>query len=162
LTKNTTGESNTAIGDSAGFNVSGSNNTFIGANSGYNISGSNNTILGRYQGSAGELLTNNIILADGEGQIKAQYSGSAWSFQGGIKLNVGGDKPANTVTLSTDSGGETTLSNSLIQSNSIILLTARGDYRLWVAAQTAGSATIDSSVGSTSITFNYLIINPTT
>ena len=125
LTKNTTGESNVAIGDSAGFNVSGSNNTFIGSNSGYNISGSNNTILGRYQGSAGELLTNNIILANGQGTIKAQYSGSAWSFQDEIKLNKGNNKTTDVVTLTTDSTGSATLSNSLINSSSIILLTQK-------------------------------------
>jgi hypothetical protein len=161
LTKNTTGESNTAIGDSAGFNVSGSNNTFIGASSGYNISGSNNTILGRYQGSSGETLTNNIILADGQGQVKAQYSGSAWSLQDGIKLNVGSNKTTDVVSVN----ATLTVSNSLVTANSIILVTTQNSttgpvYPAVVTSKGAGTFSIAHNFGG-NLDVAYLIINPT-
>jgi hypothetical protein len=161
LTKNTTGESNTAIGDSAGFNVSGSNNTFIGASSGYNISGSNNTILGRYQGSSGETLTNNIILADGQGNVKAQYSGSAWSLQDGIKLNVSSNKTTDVVSVN----ATLTVSNSLVTANSIILVTTQNSttgpvYPAVVTSKGAGTFSIAHNFGG-NLDVAYLIINAT-
>jgi uncharacterized coiled-coil protein SlyX len=164
LNKNTTGAQNTVIGNDAGFFASGSQNTYIGASSGNNITGSNNTILGRYQGSAGETLTNNIILADGSGTAKAQYSGSAWSFQGEIKLNKGSDKPCDIVTVG--SGG-TTVNNSLVTSNSIILVTTQqlggtdpGTHPAVVHSKTTGSFVIKHGLGD-SLLVAYLIINPT-
>lgn len=164
LTKNTTGDLSTAIGDSAGFNASGSQNTFIGQYSGYNITGSNNTILGSYQSTAGTILNNNIVLADGQGNVQAQYSGSAWSLQGEIKLNKGSNKPADIV--STDSSGTVTVYNSLVTSNSIILVTVQDRqsvssvYPAVVGNKTAGEFTIYTNVASPN-QVAYLIINPT-
>ena len=163
LTKNTTGVQNTVIGNDAGFFASGSQNTYIGASSGNNITGSNNTILGRYQGSSGETLTNNIILADGSGTAKAQYSGSAWSFQDGIKLNVGSNKPADIVSVL---NGNATVNNSLATTSSIILLTTQelvngGQYPAIVGNKTNGSFDIKTNQSET-VKVAYLIINPTT
>jgi uncharacterized coiled-coil protein SlyX len=123
LQNNTGGERSTAIGDSAAQFASGSQNTFIGHSSGMNVTGSNNVIIGSYKGVAGEVISNNIILSDGQQNVRAQYSGSAWSFQDGIKLNKGSNKTTDIVTLTTDTTGSATLSNSLINSSSIILLT---------------------------------------
>jgi hypothetical protein len=85
LQQNTTGESNTAIGDSAAQFSSGSFNTFIGANSGYRVTGSFNTILGTYQGVAGEKIDNNIILSDGQQNVRAQYDGD-WQFKDNVNV----------------------------------------------------------------------------
>jgi uncharacterized coiled-coil protein SlyX len=161
LNSNTTGTQNVAIGNNAGFRNNGGNNTYIGDSAGYNITGSNNTIVGRYQGSTGQSFSNNIILADGQGNVKAQYSGSAWSFQDEIKLNVGANKPAGQGSATTDGAGLGTFTNSLITTSSIVLLSSLGSYSIWGGACSAGSMVIASSLGSSGVSFNYLIINPT-
>ena len=101
-----------------------------------------------------------VKIQNNSGSRSIELNAQTIQLSGSIQLPFGTDKPAGTVSLSTDSGGEATLTNSLIQSNSVILLTAKGDYRLWISSQSAGSAIIDSSVSSTTITFNYLVINP--
>jgi hypothetical protein len=165
LNKNTTGAQNTAVGNDAGFFASGSQNTYIGASSGNNITGSNNTLIGRYQGSSVIVLNNNIILSDGQGNVKAQYSGSAWSFQDEIRLNKGSDKPSDIVTVA--SGG-TTVNNSLVTSNSIILVTTQelGGTDPQVHAAVVHSKTTGSFIIKHTLADNlqvaYLIINPTT
>jgi len=160
LTKNTIGSLNTAIGDSAGFNTSGSNNTFIGQYAGYNVTGSNNTIMGSYQGTTGIVLNNNIILADGQGNIKAQYSGSAWSFQDGIKLNTGTNKTTDIVSVNST----LTVNNSLVTANSIIFLTTQNSgtspvYPAVVTSKGTGTFDIAHSYGG-ALNVAYLIINP--
>jgi hypothetical protein len=115
------GDENVAIGRNAGQNTSGSFNTFIGNSAGENISGSRNVIIGRYQGSSGETFNNNIILADGSGNIKAQYSGSAWSLQDNIKFNKGSNKTTDIVSVNSTA----TISNSLVTAASIILVTTQ-------------------------------------
>lgn len=76
LYANTTGSYNTAVGQQAGTaNTTGSNNTYIGYSSGFNITtGSNNTIIGRYFGTAA--MANNIVLADGAGNVRYQWDGT--------------------------------------------------------------------------------------
>jgi uncharacterized coiled-coil protein SlyX len=161
MNKNTTGNTNVVIGNDAGFyNVSGSSNTFIGASAGNNIFGNNNVIIGRYQGT-GEILSNNIILADGSGTIKAQYSGSAWSFQDGIKLNVGSNKTTDVVSVN----ATLTVSNSLVTANSIILVTTQNSttgpvYPAVVTSKGAGTFSIAHNFGG-NLDVAYLIINPT-
>ncbi len=164
LTKNTTGELNTAIGDSAGFNASGSYNTFIGNYSGYNITGSNNTIIGTYQGVAGQVINNNIVLADGQQNVKAQYSGSAWSFQDNIKFNKGSNKTTDIVTVNTS----LTVSNSLVTTNSIILVTTQDressptTSAAFATVGNKGTGTFDIFTNlSGDLKVAYLIINPT-
>ena len=76
---------NTLIGTWAGaVMTSGSFNTIVGigdATTGVGI-GNNNTIIGGRLKNLPGALSNNIILADGSGSIRAQYSGS-WIFSGG-------------------------------------------------------------------------------
>ena len=83
----TSGSSNTIIGDGAGLYLTGSNNTFLGTNAAqsittgnYNITigqsvnvgttGSYNTIIGSQITFVNATFSNNIILADGQGNIR--------------------------------------------------------------------------------------------
>jgi len=89
LLSNTTGSNNTASGNKALLNnTTGSNNTAIGDNSGNGITtGSGNTLIGAkigYYVSLFPSLTNNIILANGTGDIKAQHDGTNWTMQGTV------------------------------------------------------------------------------
>jgi len=79
---------NTFLGSYAGHGVSGSStgntNTFVGYTSGYNMTtGSNNTILGSFDGNQGSLdirtSSNNIVLSDGSGnpQFYIRYGDSS-------------------------------------------------------------------------------------
>ena len=164
LNANINGSRNIAIGNDCAIAASGSDNTYIGASAGSQVTGSSNVIIGRYQGSSGTVLNNNIILADGQGNVKAQYSGSAWSLQGEIKLNVGGNndsKPAGIGSVNTDGSGDGTFYNSLIIPTSVVMLTSQGSYRISVGTCSTGSVAINSSLGSSGVGFTYLIINPT-
>jgi hypothetical protein len=162
LQSNTTGNSNFGFGVDSGRFASGSSNVFIGGQSGQNLTGSFNTIIGSFTGTAGDVLNNNIILADGNGNARAQYSGSAWSLQGEIKLTDGG--PIGVTTLSFDNVAQATLSNSLINTASVILITpigGGGGGQIFLAqAPSTGSVLLQSGQASTAATFNYLIINP--
>jgi hypothetical protein len=165
LSSNTTGNKNLAIGNDAGIFASGSQNIFIGASAGQNITGSNNTIIGSFTGTAGSPLNDNIILADGAGNARAQYSGSAWSFIGGINLESGSGKTTGLVTA--DSSG-TTVSNGLVTANSMIFLTPQdldsgGNPvdRFTVYDKTTGSFKVKTDNGAATTQFAYLIINPT-
>ena len=163
LYNHTDGTRNIAIGPSSAQNFrSGSNNIFIGYQTGNSISGSNNSILGAYNGT-GETINNNIILADGAGTIKAQYSGSAWSLQDGIKLNKGSNKTSDIVTVNASA----TISNSLVTVDSIILVTCQdrenqaGVYPPVVGNKGTGTFDIFTNIAS-NMKVAYLIINPTT
>ena len=78
----TTGFTNTAIGYQTLGNAStASGNTVVGYNAGLNITtGSNNTIIGVYAATA--TMSNNIILADGQGTIRYQWNGTTNNFTG--------------------------------------------------------------------------------
>jgi hypothetical protein len=151
---------NVAIGNESGRYASGSSNIFIGGQSGQYVTGSANTIIGSFQSTAGTILDNNIILADGVGNVKAQYSGSAWSLHNEIKLTSNG--PIGKVTLNFNSSAQATLSNSLINPTSIILITTIGGSQIITLNGTpsTGSVLLQSNFASTAQTFNYLIINP--
>lgn len=75
---------NIAIGVSASFSASSAiNNTTIGYRAGANITtGSYNTIIGSFTGSS--TLANNVVLADGQGQVRYQWNGSTNGFTGSI------------------------------------------------------------------------------
>jgi len=68
-------------------NTTGSNNTAIGYNTGLSAgsgTGSGNTILGANVTGLATTLSNNIILANGTGAIKAQNDGTNWTMQGTV------------------------------------------------------------------------------
>jgi hypothetical protein len=70
------GAFNIALGFGVGASItSGSNNTLFGYGAGQSITtGNYNTILGAYAGTAG--MSNNIVLADGQGNIRYQWNGT--------------------------------------------------------------------------------------
>ena len=75
-----TGDHNTSIGYNSLLNVLGIQNTAVGSGSGSAITtGTNNLILGMNDGSTIATLNNNIIISDGQGNIRAQ-----WAFGGGL------------------------------------------------------------------------------
>jgi hypothetical protein len=80
---------NTGIGARAGQNVtSGSNGVFVGYNTGLGITtGSYNTVLGAGVSGLAAALTDNIILATGQGTIRLQFDGTDWTFQGNTYLS---------------------------------------------------------------------------
>jgi hypothetical protein len=122
LNGNISGQRNIAIGSSAGIRASGSNNILIGYFSGADISGSNNVVLGSYNAfTPGEVINNNIIIADGSGILKAQYDGD-WQFKDNVNitgsLNVSG---STSMTGSLNVSGSTSMTGSLrVVGNQII------------------------------------------
>jgi hypothetical protein len=66
-----------------------SNNTALGYNTGLGITtGSGNTIIGANVTGLSANLTNNIILANGTGAIKAQHDGTNWTLTGGVSMGA--------------------------------------------------------------------------
>ena len=98
--QNNTVSDNTAVGSEAlRFNTTGQANTAIGYNTGDGITtGNYNTILGASVTGLSSSLSNNIILADGQGNIKLRYSGS-WTYSG----SIAGEVRALTITSQTAS-----------------------------------------------------------
>jgi hypothetical protein len=80
---------NTIIGKSAaGLFEYGNYNTYLGFNTGAGIQyGSSNTIIGARVTGLGASDSNNIILSDGDGNIRLRYSGS-WTYSGSIAGEV--------------------------------------------------------------------------
>jgi hypothetical protein len=80
----TTGDKNIALGYKSGSGVtSGTSNIMIGANTGsYSMTtGSYNTIIGTDITGLPSTLSNNIILADGAGNVRAQHNGTTgWAL----------------------------------------------------------------------------------
>ena len=83
------GNQNTVVGAAAlyGTFVTGSGNTVVGFLAGQGLkTGSYNTIIGANVGGLSDTLNNNIIVADGQGNIRARYSSSIWTLTDSIKL----------------------------------------------------------------------------
>ena len=79
----TSGAFNSTIGSASGTSVtSGARNTLLGYRAGALITtGGSNTILGAYEGT--QTLSSNIVLSDGDGNVKLQINGpGAWSPNG--------------------------------------------------------------------------------
>jgi hypothetical protein len=96
----TTGDHNTSIGYNSLLNVLGIQNTAVGSGSGSAITtGTNNLILGMNDGSTIATLNNNIIISDGQGNIRAQ-----WAFGGGL-THGGAISITDTTTSSSTSTG---------------------------------------------------------
>lgn len=86
----TSGSRNVYVYAAAG----GDGNTIVGANTGRGATSPVNcTILGARVQGLSATLTDNIILATGQGTIRSQFDGTSWTLQGGIstpgKVHVG-------------------------------------------------------------------------
>ena len=88
LYSNTEASGNTVIGNSAATSITtGGSNTIIGhETAGGLTTGSWNTIIGRntYTGN----ISNNIVLSNGQGAIKAQHDGNGWKFTGRMVMST--------------------------------------------------------------------------
>lgn len=78
---------NTAMGKNVLYNnTNGSNNVAIGYNTGGGIvNGNNNTIIGANVTGLSDV-SNNIIIANGNGTIKARNNGTDWTLTGGVSI----------------------------------------------------------------------------
>jgi hypothetical protein len=83
---------NAYFGQSAGYASTGYQNTLIGRNAGSAItSGNSNTLIGQYNGNQGgldiRLLSNYIVLSDGDGNPRGIFDGSGNYIVGGTLAN---------------------------------------------------------------------------
>ena len=80
-TSNTTGSNNSFYGMGSGSdNTTGAQNTFIGFNTGQGVStGNYNTVIGSQVKNFGDV-SNNVIIGDGQGNIRAQHNGTSWTL----------------------------------------------------------------------------------
>jgi hypothetical protein len=87
------GAFNIALGFGVGASItSGSNNTLFGYGAGQSITtGNYNTILGAYAGTAG--MSNNIVLADGQGNIRYQWNGTNTLLGQSGNVGIGTSSP---------------------------------------------------------------------
>ena len=99
---NNEGNNNVAVGFQAASNVStGQSNTIIGTNTGIGITtGNSNTVLGANVSGLSAALSNNIILADGGGTTRLQFSNTgALSLTGPAITVVAPTSPNRTLTV---------------------------------------------------------------
>lgn len=136
-----TGSFNTGVGMDVLLNLSaGSSNSAFGYNTGLGITtGTNNTILGAGVAGLAAGLTGHIILAIGDGTIKARYNGTSWALTGGIDSTaIGGVTPA--------AGAFTTISASGVITSTL----ATGTAPLTVASTTVvGNLNVSQLLGAT-------------
>jgi hypothetical protein len=135
LNNNSNASANVAIGNTAGAEITtGGYNTIIGTESARGLStGSWNTILGRYVYSGN--VSNNIIIGNGQGQIKAQHDGTNWTLTGG--LTAGG------VTYPSSNG-----------TNGQVLTTNGSGVASWANATSVTMASIGSASNSNGATIS--------
>jgi hypothetical protein len=117
LINQTTGNLNIAIGDNtAKYITTGVGNIAIGAGSGLDnlTTGSYNTILGGSLGSSIGNVSNNIILADGQGNIRFQWDGTNVKLNGNNAITQSGTITTNYLPKFT---GASTIGNSQIFDN---------------------------------------------
>ena len=125
---NTTSSFSTYVGYVAGENTTGEKNTFLGQGAGSSVTtGADNTIIGRYNGNQGGLdirtSSNNIVLADGDGNPRALFTSA-----GGMIVGDGAGFVNNTTAILCDGG--------------IYIGAYDGDKRITDASQGGGSDTL--------------------
>ena len=158
LIVNTTGQNNTAIGAGTLGNITtGSNNTGLGIEAGISITtGSNNTIIGNYAGTAS--LANNIVLADGQGNIRYQWNGTNNVF--GNPISGTSATFSSSVTASSfisSSAGNANVFNSASATTGwvqIAMNNTSGSAILAIESSTAGTTT-NGSLAYATILRNY-------
>jgi hypothetical protein len=119
LDRNTTADGNIAIGYGAlNLNTTGAYNTTVGYIAGSAITtGSYNTIVGRYVGTT--TMSSNIVLADGQGNIRFRYDGTNTFLSGSVAIGST-TSPSYTLDVSGTGkfGGTSTYNGFLISSHS--------------------------------------------
>lgn len=130
LSSNTSGSFNTGLGQSAlANNTTGIQNTGIGTNAGsYITTGNYNTIIGNYVGST--TLTSNVILADGQGNVRFQYNGTNTVIGQSGNVGIG----SNTISAPAITGVFLHISDAS-SNGSIRLGTASGNPSLYLSNQ---------------------------
>ena len=126
LAFNTTGSQNSAIGyRTLRFITTGNNNTALGYSTGLGITtGSNNTILGANVSGLAAALSNNIIIADGQGNQRINVSAFG-------NVGIGTSTPGNALTIASSTGAISGLRLS-ISSSTIPLATSPSNKLLTV------------------------------
>jgi hypothetical protein len=152
----TVGDDNTAVGRSAMSQLrTGSDNTVIGYNTGLGIiTGSNNTILGANVTGLSSSLSNNIILADGAGNIRLRYSGS-WTYSGSIAGGV------NTLTITSQTASVDLSTGNLFTLTLVSGSTTNINPTNIRAGQTSMIQITQPSGGGGSVSFNTSVKFPT-
>ena len=158
LYNNTTGSYNTAIGQVAGTNnTTGSNNTYIGNGSGGGITtGSNNTIIGAFNGTAA--LANNIVLADGAGNVRYQWDGTNNVFGNPISGTSASFSSSLTASSLIKSGGTSSQflkADGSVDSNTYLTTSAASSTYLPLAG-----GTLTGALSGTSATFSGTVEAP--
>lgn len=130
-----TGSGGTFVGSNAGLNTTtGSQNTMVGYNTGLGITtGEKNTVIGANVTGLTSSLSNNIILADGDGNVRAQSdSAGLWTHTGTRFLDA-----ASTL-LAVRAGPSQT-------ANTLFSLETNAGTRLFTAQATAATARVYNS-----------------
>jgi hypothetical protein len=169
----TNGSDNTIIGTYAGNGITGSKNIIIGSNNSTSIAdgtgittGSNNTIIGSGIRGLAATLSNNIILADGVGTIRAQHDGtngwtlgtiSSGTWNGTeIAIAKGGTGATTAAVALTNLGAEPTANKSTAtdlgnSAPSDVLFPSQKAVKTYVDLQTAAAGVSDGSITSAKI-----------
>jgi hypothetical protein len=146
LINQTTGNLNIAIGDNtAKYITTGVGNIAIGAGSGLDnlTTGSYNTILGGSLGSSIGNVSNNIILADGQGNIRFQWDGTNVKLNGNNAITQSGTITTNYLPKFT---GTSTIGNSLVYDNGTNIL---------IGKTTSTGGLVQISNGTNMYNFDY-------
>ena len=146
LYSNTTGEFNTAVGRYSLHDVTeGTHNTSLGYNTGRGITtGDYNTILGAGVTGLATNLNNNVIIADGQGNIRIQVIGTgAITFNGAYTFPTA-DGTSGQV-LQTDGSGALTWNSSSGASTFLALTDTPAAYTAGSLLFTSGSAVTEDN-----------------
>jgi hypothetical protein len=145
LTANTTGTQNTAIGINSGVNnTTGSGNSFIGYNAGAGITtGGGNTIVGN-AGTLSSSLSNNIILADGNGNIRYQFDGTNNIFTSNLN--------GTSASFASSGGSDTFAINHSSGSGIALNITKGGNGEGLYINKTSGSGNAATIIGTLNAT----------
>ncbi len=142
LRLNASGSYNIAIGYIALENNGGQGNIAIGDTAGNLIStGSYNTIIGKYTGTT--TLSNNIVLADGEGNIKYRWDGTNNNLYGNVNV-TGSIIPGATNTF--DLGSATNFWRDLYISTGSIKFVGAGGSVVGTLTNTGNGLNLDGGV----------------